>query len=103
MCMQISRILWKKEIKLNTVSIISLLMPLHKNSNQVIRLPVKQHDFNKSLLLDNIILLLANFQDRNKSFSANYHNSLYVYIDMFIPFLDLVFNCMSNKNQCSFF
>lgn len=100
MCMQISRILWRKEIKLNTVCIISLLMPLHKNSNQVICLSVKEHDFNKSLFLDNIILLLANFQERNKSFSTN---SLYFYIEMYIPFLDLVFNCMNSKNQCTFF
>lgn len=39
---------------------------------QVIHLSVIQYDFNKMLLLDNKILLLANFQDRNTSTSAKY-------------------------------
>lgn len=102
MCMQISRILWRKEIKLNTVCIIRLFMSLHKNSNQDICLSVKQHDFSKSLFLDNIILLLADFQARNKSSSTKYHNSLCLYRNVCSIF-DLAFNYMNIKNHCTFF
>lgn len=84
MRMQVSRILCRKEIKLNTFCIISLLMYLHKNKTQIICLTTIQHDFNKSLLFDNLILLLANFQDRKKSIS--------------FPFAVLAFKC-TNKEE----
>ena len=68
MCMQVSRILWRKEIKLKPICTSVYFGNYMKP--QVIHLSVIQYDFNKMLLLDNKILLLANFQDRNTSTSA---------------------------------
>lgn len=70
MCMQVSRILWRKEIKLKPICISVYYSNYMKP--QVIHLSIMQYDFNKMLLLDNKILLLANFQDRNTSTSAKY-------------------------------